>query len=118
MKKPQLAQFQVFRDRAANDDIAQFQCDPADRVLFGQPPSFVVGCLTAFVGAVAGIVSLLLFFTFFDPSSRFSWDWLLFIFIGSAAGFFLRVEEPLLKEIENSSNKQVVTAQPEQKGSS
>ena len=67
----------------------------ADDMQFGPPPSLLVGTITALFGAGAGIASLLLFFTIWQPESHISQQWLMFVLAGAILGFFLRLERPL-----------------------
>jgi hypothetical protein len=55
--------------------------------------------LTGLAGAAAGTVSLIAYFMLFNPLSYFSWDWLVFLVAGASAGFFLRIEQLILKDI-------------------
>ena len=67
--------------------------------VFGLPPSWVVGLLTAMVGAIAGLFSLLIFFCFQPQIDGSPMHWLAFIALGGIAGFFLRIEHPIIQII-------------------
>ena len=54
-----------------------------------------MGMVTGLLGAGAGVMSLLLFFQFWQPESYISQQWLPFVFVGAVIGFFLRLEQPL-----------------------
>ena len=97
---PRLRLVQVRKDRPVREHVAGYRNDQADEILFGWPPSLVAGCLTGLVGAMAGSVSLLVYFLVLEPLSHFSRDWLLFLIVGAAAGYFLRVEQHLLRVIQ------------------
>jgi peptidoglycan biosynthesis protein MviN/MurJ (putative lipid II flippase) len=67
--------------------------------VFGIPPNFKTGLLTALVGAAAGGISLFLYFYLRQPHLYISPDWLIFVGIGMVAGYFMRVEQPLIKAL-------------------
>ena len=70
--------------------VSNFQ-SPLDSP-FGEPPSLLVGTITALLGTGAGVLSLLVFFQFWQPESYISQHWLIFVFAGGIIGFFLRLE--------------------------
>ena len=67
--------------------------------VFGIPPNFTTGLLTGLVGAAAGCISLFLYFYLRQPHLYISPDWLIFVGIGMVAGYFMRVEQPLIKAL-------------------
>lgn len=67
--------------------------------IFGIPPNPLTALLTGLAGAVAGGISLLIFFYFWEPGYYISPDWLIFVALGGIAGLFLRFEQPLFREI-------------------
>ena len=69
---------------------------------FGMPPNIFVGVITAIFGAGAGAVSLVIFFYVWNPHHYVTPDWLMFVMIGAFAGFFLRLERPLYRELYRS----------------
>jgi hypothetical protein len=73
--------------------------DQLGEQVFGIPPSLTTGLLTGLFGATAGVISLLVYFFFWEPNSYISPDWLIFVAIGVIIGFFLRVEQPLYREL-------------------
>ena len=100
---PQLRLVKGRTNRSVKEDVAGFKFDREDEIHFGRPPNLAIGCFTGLAGAAASIVSLFLYFVVFDPLSYFSWDWLLFLVAGTTAGFFLRIEELIVKDIERVS---------------
>ena len=72
--------------------------DQLDEPEFGMPPRLIVGALTALFGAAAGMLSLMIFFYTWGPEHYISRQWLVFVLIGSVAGFFLRIERPIIRE--------------------
>ena len=70
---------------------------------FGLPPSLLVGIITGLVGAAAGVVSLLVYFKLFQPEPYISQHWLIFVFVGTVIGFFLRLERSPVEEASDSS---------------
>ena len=73
--------------------------DQLDDEVFGVPPSLITGLLTGLAGAVAGVVSLLIFFFLWEPDHYISPEWLRFVALGGGVGFFLRLEQPLFRDI-------------------
>ena len=71
--------------------------DQLDDPIFGLPPSRMVGILTGLVGFATGVLSLIIFFFLFRPDSPITPDWLVFLLIGSVAGYFLRFERGVYK---------------------
>jgi hypothetical protein len=67
--------------------------------VFGIPPSLVTGLLTGLSGAAAGAVSLPIFFLLWEPDYYISPEWLIFVALGGIVGIFLRLEQPLFKDI-------------------
>lgn len=65
---------------------------------FGMPPRLIVGVLTGLLGAALGVLSLLLLFYAWEPQHYISREWVVFVLIGSVAGFFLRIERPIIRE--------------------
>jgi hypothetical protein len=63
---------------------------------FGPPPSLLVGLITGMLGAAVGVVSLLIFFSLWQPEPYISTQWLIFVVIGAVFGFFLRVERAII----------------------
>ena len=70
---------------------------------FDLPPSLLVGIITGLVGAAAAVVSLLVYFKLFRPETYISQHWLIFVFLGTVIGFFLRLERPPVEEASDSS---------------
>jgi H+/Cl- antiporter ClcA len=70
---------------------------------FDLPPSLFVGIITGLVGAAAAVVSLLVYFKLFQPETYISQRWLIFVFLGTVIGFFLRLERPPVEEASDSS---------------
>ena len=77
---------------------------PANDVQFGSPPSLLIGTITALLGACAGVASLLVFFTLWQPEAYISQDWLIFVLAGACVGFFLRFERPFEEEFGPKTN--------------
>lgn len=67
--------------------------------VFGIPPSLITGLLTGLAGAAAGAVSLPIFFFLWEPDYHISPEWLNFVALGGLVGMFLRLEQPLYKDI-------------------
>ena len=67
--------------------------------VFGIPPSLIMGLMTGLFGATAGVISLLIYFFFWEPNHYISPTWLIFVALGFIAGFFLRVERSLYREL-------------------
>ena len=67
--------------------------------VFGMPPSLVTGLLTGLAGAAAGAVSLPVFFFLWEPDYYISPEWLKFVALGGIVGIFLRLEQPLFKDV-------------------
>ena len=70
---------------------------------FDLPPSLLVGFITGLVGTAAAVVSLLVYFKLFQPETYISQHWLIFVFLGTVIGFFLRLERPPVEEASDSS---------------
>ncbi len=100
---PQLRLVKGRTTRSIKDDVAGFKFHREDEIHFGRPPNLAIGCLTGLAGIAAGIVSLLVYFLLFDSLSQFSRDWLLFPVAGAIAGFFLRIEALIVKDIKGLS---------------
>ena len=86
------------------DESSASELDQVAEHQFGMPPSLLVGFLTSLIGAGAGIVSLLIHFTLFQPESYISPKWLVFVLAGAVAGYFLRVEQPFVQAIQRDPN--------------
>ena len=71
--------------------------DCVDDEVFGIPPNLITGLLTGLLGACAGVVSLIVSFSFLEPYHYVSRDWLVFVALGGTVGIFLRIEWPLNK---------------------
>jgi hypothetical protein len=69
--------------------------DEFDDVEFGAPPNVFVGLATGLVGALAGFISLLIYFHIWDPAPYVSPQWLVFACLGAVAGYFMRMEKSL-----------------------
>ena len=67
--------------------------------VFGIPPSLITGLLTGLAGAAAGAFSLPVFFFLWEPDYYISPEWLKFVALGGIVGIFLRLEQPLFKDI-------------------
>ena len=100
---PQLRLVKGRTNRSVKEDVAGFRFDREDEIHFGRPPNLAIGVFTGLAGAAAGIFSLFVYFVLRDPLSYFSWDWLLFLIAGATAGFFLRLERLIVKDIERVS---------------
>jgi hypothetical protein len=98
---PQLRLVKGCTDRPVKEDVAGFKFHQENEVHFGRPPNLAIGIFTGLAGAAAGIFSLFVYFVLRDPLSYFSWDWLLFLIAGATAGFFLRLERLIVKDIKN-----------------
>ena len=101
---PKFEVIQGGRNRSFKGDTADYQYFQEDEAQFGPPPSLLFGFMTSLIGAAAGFVSLIIYFVLFNPASDFSADWLLFVVAGAAAGFFLRFERTLVREIQADSD--------------
>ena len=67
--------------------------------VFGVPPSLLTGVLTGLAGTVVGGVSLPIYFFLREPYYYISPEWLMFVALGGIAGIFLRLEQPLFREV-------------------
>ena len=79
--------------------------------VFGIPPSLLTGLLTGLAGTVAGGVSLPIFFYLWEPDYYISPEWLVFVAVGGLVGFFLRLEQPLFREIYHLKTQALLQAQ-------
>ena len=73
--------------------------DQLGEEVFGIPPSLKTGLLTGLIGTIAGVVSLKIYFFFGEPDHYIGPDWLLFVALGAIAGFFLRLEQPIYRDL-------------------
>jgi hypothetical protein len=73
--------------------------DYVDDEVFGIPPNLISGFLTGLLGASAGAISLIVFFHVREPYHYVSLEWLIFVALGGAIGFFLRIEWSLVRAI-------------------
>lgn len=73
--------------------------DQLGEEVFGIPPSLKTGLLTGLIGTIAGVVSLKIYFFFWEPTHYVTPDWLLFVALGAIAGFFLRLEQPIYRDL-------------------
>lgn len=73
--------------------------DQLEEQQFGVPPSLIIGIITSLFGAGAGVVSLIIFFYVWKPEAYVSPEWLVFVLTGAFAGFFMRLERPLFREL-------------------
>lgn len=80
----------------ADSDFSSFHTyEQPEDIEFGLPPNLYVGLATGLVGALAGVLSLVIYFQFWDPAPYISPQWLFFAYLGGVVGFFLRMEKPL-----------------------
>ena len=98
---PHLRVLQGGRELPTNRSDAVYDC--VDDEVFGIPPNLITGLLTGLLGASAGAISLLVHFKLYQPETYISQHWLLFVFLGTVIGFFLRLERPFVEEASDSS---------------
>ena len=75
----------------ANPTI-QFICEEESE--FGPPPSLAIALIGATIGAIGGLLSLLIFFLFWSHEEPPGGEWLIFAIIGAAIGSYIRIERP------------------------
>ena len=86
--------------------------DQLDDEVFGIPPSLITGVLTGLAGAAAGVFSLPIFFFLWEPDYYISPEWLTFVALGGIVGIFLRLEQPLFKDIYHQNALMMQQAMP------
>ena len=91
------------KDDPPSADSSTIDLHSMDDSQFDLPPSLLVGIITGLVGAAAAVVSLLVYFKLFQPETYISQHWLIFVFLGTVIGFFLRLERPPVEEASDSS---------------
>jgi hypothetical protein len=84
-------------DNTASSD--QAIVDQLGEEVFGIPPNLKTGLLTGLIGTIAGVVSLKIYFFFAEPDHYVAPDWLIFVALGAIAGFFLRLEQPIYRDL-------------------
>lgn len=102
-----MSKLYVVGSNERDEDVAlQYypEYDQLDDPIFGLPPSRIVGMLTGLVGLATGVLSLIIFFFLFRPDSPITADWLVFLMIGSIAGYFLRFERGVYREMHTRFN--------------